>query len=333
MMAVTPVLYVGYLSASARLGSLGEIVFEGDPPGFSERLEAYRPLVVASARLAKSEDNAVTIESVIEEVSKGLPRLESTRFGATAEQDVRSPIVTAQQRAFDALERKLRQLNKNGRVADAIRLAVDGFAIADILRLSDLQSLSRSTRFQVLVVNSIKPGLSRVSPDVLEHLTNKLIVYESRRPQLRVLVRNEMDLLVAESNFWAVATGREEALKLAMQAMRAALSGESIVRFIRQAAEIEHSRIRDDVCRTLVALEVAMKSEDQSQRLIRSLIVEARSRQLAMRGERFDSQVLLRLPKEVFSETIHRRVPKLVVNKGYACLEFGKPGDGIVAAR
>lgn len=331
-MALSPVLYVGFIGVTSRVASLGEVVFEGDPPGFAERLEAYRPFVLASAELDAGDDPGA-VRRLIQEASKDLPVLESTRFGVTSDEDVRSPIVRAQHRAFEALDRQLRSLNEGGRAAECVSLAVQAFAIADLLRLSDSLSLSRSTGFQVSLVNTIRQHLPRLRADDLERIVNQLLAYEARRRQLRSLLRNELHLLVVESNFWTPPARRKEALKLAIQAMKAALAGDSILRFVRQASEIPHERTREDVCRTLTAWEVAMKSEDQSQRAIRSLIVEARSRQLAMRGERFDSQELLRLPKQIFGQTIHRRSPKLVVGKDHAYLAFGKPEDGIVAIR
>jgi hypothetical protein len=337
-MAISPLFFIAYLGLSARLGA-GEAFIEGDPEGYADRLEAYLPFIRAASVLAENkaaspEEADAALELALAEANSGLPLLESTKFGMTADTDVRQPIVTAQARAFEALVRRANTLAKSGNSWGAIELAVRGFAIADLTRHFDSRSLNLSTSHQVVLANFLRKHLSDLSADQLERLSHRLVAYEAKRKGISGILRNEMHLLTMESRCWIGDFDRIATLSVALDALRTFRRGESIERFIHRTARWEASPAKSDVWSTLVSWELASRSEDHSQRVIRSLIVEVRSRQLALRGEKFDTIAALRLPATFFAETIKRHEPILVLERNWACLHYDvDPLSEVVAVR
>lgn len=338
MMAVSPLFFIAYLGLSARLGA-GDSFIEGDPDGYSDRLEAYLPFIRAATVLAEDktanpEEADAALELALAEASAGLPHLESTKFGLTADTDVRQPIVSAQARVFEVLVRKANSLAKSGATWNAVELAVRGFSIADLTRHFDSRSLNLSTSQQVVLANFLRRQLSHLDADQLERLSHRLIAYEAKRKGISGILRNEMHLLTMESRCWIGDFDRIATLSVALEALRTFRRGESIEGFIQRTARWEASPAKSDVWSTLVSWELASRSEDHSQRVMRSLIVEVRSRQLAMRGEKFDTIAALRLPASFFAETIKRNEPTLVIEGKWACLHYDVgPLTEIVAMR
>ncbi len=338
-MAISPVFFIGYIALGARIGSSMESPIPGDPEGFVDRLEAHVPFVLAANQLQEcepthKEKHGELLRRVVVEASKGLPTVESTKVGATAATDLRRPIAEAQRHAFEAILHEVHSNAHAGRHWDATESALSALIVTRILRYADSASIARSTAQQGSATNAIRRSLPHLSADELERISNRLIAFEVKRQEVNQIFKNEMHLLTLESRYWPESIDRVSALEVVADALRTFRRGGNFVDHIERSSKLRISPAREAIWTTLSAWEIALRSEDQSQRLLRNLIVETRSRQLAMRGERFDTLSALRLPLWIAEDTIARNRPELVEQTGFAHLHFTPASAAeVVAAR
>ncbi len=326
---LSPVFFLAWIAYTARAGPVGFGTWSPDPPGYRERLEAYKPFVRCSRALAHAthpHERRRLLGEVMALASPTLPVPEAVELGLSASEDARRPIILARDLAIREVVRELESALSRKDYEESAEYALGYLRLAWVLRYGDPTTLMISN----LHINSAKRYLEQVlpylSPQTLQRITQALIEMEENRKPLLYLIKR--DLTLVEDSLVSLKTTPHywEALMLASTAMRRLSQGNSLEPVIELVSRSLEGRARHSLWSALCGWQAVIDAEVQNQRSLRSLLAQARFLEIKKRGQKAEDFYELGLPRSARIDPLTGEPAPLVITASGARFLFVPQG-------